>query len=130
MTIYQGIEKREFLRVDYTSQVDVRVFQKDELQVIPVGYTKNVSACGLLFESDVSFPMGSILVVNLDLNTLSNVIEMDASVIEVEGSLLARLVRVEEYVSDKSFGLGLCFIRKQELSDEDDVAQIVKILAS
>ena len=128
--MYEGIEKREFLRVDYNAKVNIDVLEEDRLRTIPDSFTKNVSACGLLVESDVSFAIGQTIVVRLDLHTLSNVIEIDDSVIEVSGCMLARVVRIEEYVVERKFGLGLCFLRKQELENETEVDRIVQLIDS
>ena len=128
MTTYEGIEKREFLRVPYNAQVEVKLYKKDLFNEMQNGMVRNVSSCGLLFETQECFSVGRFLLVTLDLNTLSNVVEVDNSVIEIEGRLLGRVVRVDEYQMNKEYGIGICFLRKSELDNEEDVRDMVKLL--
>ncbi|OED36752.1 hypothetical protein AB834_02600 [PVC group bacterium (ex Bugula neritina AB1)] len=132
MSIHDGIEKREFFRVPYESEIEIKIFRQNQLDKLPPGSSKNISACGLLLETDVSFPVGKILVLKLDLPTLSNLIEFDKSVIQSQNHLLGRTVRIEEYIADKKFGLGICFLKRYELTDDknSDIISILNCLES
>ncbi len=111
------IEKREFLRVDYEAVVHFSVFTNDMLRKMPRAITKNVSACGILFSSEDVIPVGTLVAIELNLQTVSHVIEIDDTVFMVEGKILGRIVRVEELVSG-SFDIGVCFIRSKQASDK------------
>ena len=122
---YEGIEKREFIRVRYDASIRVKVFTEDKLNQIDACYAKNISAGGILFESKEILDVGTLLVLNLDISTLSNVIEMDDSIVQVKDKIVARVVRIEEF--DNKYDIGVCFLRK-ESRHERKITKIINLI--
>lgn len=128
MSPYAGIEKREFLRVDYETKIEFGVFTDDELSNMPEGTSRNISACGILFTSSQKVEIGALIAVTLDIHTLNDVVEIDDSVIEVASRVIGRVVRVEEVVAGRRFDMGVCFVRQSEALEDEDVQQMIDIL--
>lgn len=128
MVSYDGIEKREFLRIEYDAPINYRIWELEKVQSMPLGAAKNISACGILFSVKKHLDVGTILVLKLDDHTLGDIVEIDDSVLEMNSNVLGRVVRVEEVVPDKNFELGVCFIRKDEASDDEDIQKILKAI--
>ncbi|MDB4349906.1 ATPase, T2SS/T4P/T4SS family, partial [Omnitrophica bacterium] len=102
---FSGKDKRIFERVDKKINLRYNIYVlKEELfeggpQLERFSVTKNISAGGLLFISNIPLPVGSILEVKLELP--------DA---EPPMQCLARVVRTQEEEPDKSYGIGLYFL--------------------
>ncbi|MBU0650699.1 PilZ domain-containing protein [bacterium] len=127
MELYEGIERREFLRLDYETPVKFTVCSDKEVFGVGDGVTKNVSASGVLFTSRETLNVGSFLSIKLDPHTFTDVVEIDDDVVHFDGKLLGKIVRVEEIVVNKKYDIGVCFVKSDEYS-ELDTDKIEKIL--
>lgn len=102
---FSGSDKRVFERLDRKLNVRFNIYiLKEELlesslHLERFSVTKNVSAGGLLFVSNISLPVGSILEMKLELP--------DA---EPPMQCMARIVRIVEVEPDKSYNIGVYFL--------------------
>ena len=77
------------------------------------------ASAGIMFASDKLATIGSLVAVKVDKATLSNIIDIDESIIEIGDRLLGRVLRIEEIILDKEYGIGVCFVKSQEVEVED-----------
>lgn len=102
---FSGSDKRIFERLDRKLNVrfTIYILKEELLESSPhlerFSVTKNVSAGGLLFVSNISLPVGSILEMKLELP--------DA---EPPMQCMARIVRTIEVEPDKSYNIGVYFL--------------------
>ena len=73
------------------------------------------------------FKVGQLIALNLDPHTLTDIVEIDDSVISLEQKVLGRVVRVEEVHPDRRYDLGVCFIRAEADTDEE-VKNVIQLL--
>lgn len=98
-------DRRTFFRLDIETRIDYKVIkikpkefkQSDEIDYI--SNTKDISAGGLVFVSNDPLPLGAIL-------------ELRISLLDEDKPMqcLARVVRVEERVTDNIYNIAVCFL--------------------
>ena len=103
--IGEPAERRVYPRLDVQFNIRYKVFKSKE-ELLKRGYapeyinsTKNISAGGLLFESNETIAVGAILELVIELPDGQESIEC-----------LARVVRVKEIEINKSYDIGACFL--------------------
>ncbi len=102
---FEHEDRRTFFRLDIETRIDYKVIkikpkefkQSDEINYI--SNTKDISAGGLFFVSNDPLPLGAIL-------------ELRISLLDEDKPMqcLARVVRVEERVTDNIYNIALCFL--------------------
>ena len=127
MKEHGGEEKREFLRVEFEAPLEFDVCSKEVSERV-IGFTKNISPCGVLFTVDKFIEPGTVIAIKFDEHTLRDVVELVDTVIEVKGKVLGRVVRVEEIVLKQKFDVGVCFVRsdKYQLENLDEIRKILE----
>ncbi len=132
MENFEGLEKRQFLRVDYYASISFELCKDGDLDAVGQGLAKNISSCGILFCSKNAASVGTFLVISLDLHTLTDLVEIDDRVVQEDGKLLGKVVRVEEVISNKEYDIGVCLVTSDEyhLFEDVDVAKIKELLAT
>ena len=121
-------EQREFLRLDYEAELDFKVLKGDKLSKKSEVYSRNMSACGLLFRTavDSSIPaISSIVWVGLDPKMMNICTEIEEDLIEYNNGVYGRVVRIAEGEHGKSYDIGICFLRKKDLRPEEIQALMV-----
>jgi len=127
MKFYEGIEKREFLRVDYEKKINFNICSPKAISSLAHAMTKNISSCGILFSSKKKLNVGDFVAIELDFHTLTDVVEIDDTVISIDDKLLGKIVRVEELVPNKEYDIGVCFVKDSD-ADRDDVKSVIDVL--
>ncbi|MBI5143999.1 MAG: Flp pilus assembly complex ATPase component TadA [Candidatus Omnitrophica bacterium] len=100
-----GSDRRTYGRLDSKVNLRYKIFKsrdasaKKENVAEQLSVTKNISAGGLLFTEDESLAIGSILEMAIELPEEKEAIEC-----------LARVVRVEEIRTGKSYEIAVCFL--------------------
>lgn len=115
-------DKREFLRVDYETHLNFKVLGGDKLTSKSDIVSRDVSACGLLFRTtnESSIPaLSSIVWVELDEKMMNVCSEIEADLIKHNGGVFGRVVRIAEGEPGLSYDIGVCFLRKGNLTDQD-----------
>ena len=94
--------KRVFIRLDNKIKLHYKIkakgFDKDG-KIDYLSNTENISAGGLLFVSNKSLPLGSILALKIELPDGNEPVEC-----------LSRLLRIEEIVVNKIYDIAVCFL--------------------
>ena len=120
-----GEEKREFLRMDYETPLNFRVLSGDKLTAKSDVFSQNISACGLLFRTsrESSIPaLSSIVWIELDQKMMNICAEIEADLIIHKSGVFGRVVRIAEGEPGKSYDIGICFLRKKDMTAEETQA--------
>lgn len=115
-------DKREFLRVDYEIPLNFKVLSGEKLTAKSDTFCRDISAAGILFrtESESSIPaLSSIVWVELDEKMLNVCSEIEHDLVKHESGIFGRVVRIAEGEPGKSYDIGVCFLRRSRLSDQD-----------
>lgn len=113
-------ENREFLRVDHESNVNFRELKPDKLANKNEVLTQNISACGLLFRTKQIPPaLSKIIWVELDPKMVNVCSEIEEDLLIKDGGILGRVVRIAEGEPEVSYDVGVCFLRRKDLKDEE-----------
>lgn len=110
--IYTGPERREFIRLDYSSVLAYKVCNPDTIQKLLQGYTMNVSQTGLLCTIGDKVSNGDILWLSFDRSTLILCVEMDRRCLIYQNGIIGKVVRVEH--EDSSYAVGIKFLDREE----------------
>ena len=115
-------DKREFLRVDYETPLNFKVLSGDKLTAKSDILSRDISACGLLFRTtnEFSIPaLSSIVWIELDEKMMNICSEIEHELVTHNGGVFGRVVRIAEGEPGKSYDIGVCFLRKGRLTDQD-----------
>ena len=102
---FTGQDRRTYIRLDKKINMRYKIFKsRDELlkkgfTMEQLSVTRNISAGGLLFSSVELLTIGSILELKIEVPDLGEPVEC-----------LARVVRVQEMIEDKSYEIAACFL--------------------
>ena len=118
---------REFLRMDHETTLKFREAKTDKLANRQEILTRNNSACGLLFRSEAIPPtLSSIIWVEMDPKMLGLCEEIESELLILNNGVLGRVVRIAEGEPGVSYDVGVCFLRKKNMSP----VEIESLLAS
>ena len=115
-------EKREFLRVDYETPLDYKVLSGDKLASKSDILCRNLSACGLLFRtsSESSIPsLSDIVWLGLDDHMMNICTEIEEDLILHNNGVFGRVVRIAEGEPGVSYDIGVCFLRRKNMTEEE-----------
>ncbi len=115
-------DRREFFRVIHKTPLKFKIYKGDKLSKKAEIVSKNISPSGLLFrtysELDIP-PIGSMVWVQLDDKMLNICEEIENDLIMKDEGLFGRVVRISEGEPGKSYDIGVCFLRRQNMDDSD-----------
>lgn len=115
-------EKREFLRVDYEAPLNLKVLKGDKLASKADVFSRNVSACGILFRTshESAIPaLSSIVWVELDPKMMNICAEIENDLIIHKSGVFGRVVRIAEGDPGKSYDIGICFLRRKNMTEDE-----------
>lgn len=115
---FTGDERREFLRLPYEHPLKFNICRKGLIKELQIGTTKNVSQNGMLFKAKTAPEIGTIILIETDLKTLANCIEVEDALVELNGRIMGKVVRALP-TEDGAHELGVQFIRVGEESEQD-----------
>ncbi|MFH1552916.1 MAG: hypothetical protein ABID83_04695 [Candidatus Omnitrophota bacterium] len=118
-------DKREFLRVDYETPLNFKVLSGEKMTAKADVFSRNVSACGLLFRtsSESSIPsLSSIVWIELDPKMMNICAEIEEDLVIHKNGVFGRVVRIAEGEPGKSYDVGVCFLRKKNMTKEEILA--------
>ena len=110
--IYTGSERREFLRLDYTAPLGLKVCKKQTISKLLEGYTADISPSGLLCNIKEKVRKNDILWLSFDRTTLDICSEIEKRVLIYQNGIIGKVVRIE--VKDESYNVGVQFITREE----------------
>jgi len=120
--MHNGSENREFFRVDYETKLNFKVLSGEKLDHRSEIFSRNVSACGLLFRTskESSIPvLSSIVWVELDPKMMAVCSEIEEDLVVHKDGIFGRVVRIAEGEPGKSYDIGVAFLRKKNMSKEE-----------
>ncbi len=114
---YPGREKREFFRYKHEKPVYYRNVgvpsrggkAAKSLQAI----SKNLSATGLLFTTELVPELSSVVIIELDYRTSQICREIETKAMILDNKLVGKVVRIEE-AGEGLYDIGVAFIKKSE----------------
>ncbi len=116
-------ERRKYYRMDRNcvlrcEKFSAKNFNEKELQDAAGGLVKNISAGGILFETNQSYPIGTLLKVELKLKGWekfkSEFYKLDVSSNDQPLVVLAKVTRVELIKSSEIYDIGLSIVSIDE----------------
>ncbi len=115
-------EKREFLRIEHDAPLNFKVLSGERLIKKSDIFSRNISASGLLFRTtaETSIPaLSSIVWIELDDKLLNVCSEIENDLVIHKNGLFGRVVRIAEGEPGKSYDIGVCFLRKKDMTEEE-----------
>ncbi|MBU1894517.1 MAG: hypothetical protein ABIH85_06435 [Candidatus Omnitrophota bacterium] len=115
-------DRREFLRVDYDTELNFKVLKGEKFAGKSDIHARNISACGLLFKtsSESSIPaLSSTVWIELDQKLMNICEEIEDDLVIHKNGIFGRVVRIAEGDPGKSYDIGVCFLRKSDMSAEE-----------
>ena len=128
MEPFSGEDKREFLRIDHEALIEFKMLKSGKLSSKKDSLTRNISASGLLFrvETETAIPaLSAIIWIKLDEKMLNICAEIEEDLILFENGVFARVVRISEGQAGLSYDIGVSFLRKKNMS-EDDIKELTE----
>lgn len=111
--LYNGQERREFLRLDYATPIAYKVCNKKTVSNLLNGYTSNISQSGLLCEIKDKVKKDDILWLSFDRATLSICEDLEKRALIYQNGVVGKVVRIEHKVED-AYNVGIQFITREE----------------
>jgi len=114
---YPGKEKREFFRYKHEKPVYYRNMgtpsQGGKAAKSLTAISKNLSASGLLFTTELVPELSSIVVIELDYRTTLICREIESKALMLDNKLIGKVVRIED-AGEGFYDIGVAFIKKTE----------------
>jgi calcineurin-like phosphoesterase family protein len=110
---YTGMERREFLRLDYATPLAYKVCKEETISKLLNGYTVNISEAGLLCNIKDTVKPEDILWLSFDKSILFICEEIESRTLIYQNGIIGKVVRIENN-TDGSFSVGVKFITREE----------------
>ncbi|NQT23117.1 MAG: PilZ domain-containing protein [Candidatus Omnitrophica bacterium] len=128
MNEYRGKERRQFLRYDFEKPFRYSVINTPEdkgvFSKMMDAFSKNISASGILFTAKEVPKIASLLMLDLDYQTLKICQEIESRVLIIRNKIVGKVVRIEDN-EDGLCGIGIAFIKKSDALSKD-IEQLIK----
>ncbi len=115
--LYTGLERRQFIRLDYITPLDYKVCKKETITKLLQGYTSNVSKTGLLCTIKQKVEPEDILWLVFDRDTLTICQDIEKSSLVYQNGIIGKVARVE-LKEDNTYRIGIHFITREEKSKQ------------
>lgn len=113
-------DNREFLRIDHETTLNFREVKAEKLSNKHEVLTQNISACGVLFRTQQVPPaLSSLIWIEMDQKMLNICSEIEEDLIFRDQGILGRVVRIAEGDPGISYDVGVCFLRKKDMTEEE-----------
>ena len=110
---YAGPERREFLRLDYTTPLAYKVCKQQTISKLLEGYTVNISEAGLLCNIKDMVKPEDILWLSFDKSILIICEEIESRTLIYQNGVIGKVVRIENNTNG-TFSVGVKFITREE----------------
>lgn len=110
---YKGKERRDFIRLDYSSPLAFKVCKKKTVSKLLEGYTSDISQSGVLCNVREKVKKGDLVWLSFDKSTLNICEEIEKRVLIYQSGVIGRVARVKPKNSN-SFDVGVRFITREE----------------
>ena len=118
---YSNADRREFFRISYKSPLQIKFYDSTAGATLQDASTSNISQSGVLFQTGEHPPrLSSLVWMSLDTRTLKICREIESRALILNNGVLGKVVRVEEDAGqDKTYDVGVCFLRKDQKESRD-----------
>lgn len=110
---YSGIERRQYVRLDYLMPLAYKVCKGNTISKILQGYTANVSEKGLLCRIKDKVQKEDILWLAFDRTTLGICEDVERKSLIYQNGVIGKVVRIEPK-GDDTYSVGIQFITREE----------------
>jgi len=110
---YAGPERREFLRLPYSTPLAYKVCNPETLSKLLAGYTVNVSQAGLLCSIKDEVRVEDVLWLAFDKSILIFCSEIERHSLIYQNGVIGKVVRVSRN-ENKTYDIGIKFITLEE----------------
>lgn len=111
--VYKGQERRQFVRLDYTTPLAYKVCKKKTISKLLQGYTANISQTGLLCNIKEKVKKDDILWVSFDRAALGICEDIEKRSLIYQNGVIGKVARTE-HKSNGSYNVGIQFITREE----------------
>jgi hypothetical protein len=123
---HEGEERREFLRIDYETSLNFKELKGEKLSPKADAFSRNISACGILFRTEKIPPaLSSVVWIQIDDKIMNVCTEIESDLVMHNGGVFGRVVRIAEGEPGKSYDVGVAFLRRKNMTE----AEIEQLLA-
>jgi len=110
---YEETERRQFIRLDYTTPLSYKVCKQETVTRLLSGYTSNVSEAGLLCRIAQKVNIDDILWLAFDRGTLGICSELEKNALIYQSGVIGKVVRIiPGDLGD--FEVGIRFVTREE----------------
>lgn len=113
--VYNGPERRQFMRIDYAAPLAFKICRKETLSKILEGYTSDVSQSGLMCSIKEKVNHDDILWLAFDRAVLNICEELEKKSLIYQNGIVGKVVRIESK-EDSTYEVGIQFITREEKS--------------
>jgi len=110
---YNGPERRQFVRLDYTSPLGFKVCKKKTVSKLLQGYTADISQAGLLCNIKEKVKINDILWLSFNRAILSICEELEKRALIYQNGIIGKVVRVKPK-NGGTYDVGIRFITREE----------------
>lgn len=111
--MYKGPERRQFVRLDYTTPLAYKVCKKTTVANLLKGYTADISNAGLLCNIRERVSINDILWLSFDRATLSICKDLERQSLIYQSGIVGKVVRIE-HKKNGTYNVGIQFITREE----------------
>jgi hypothetical protein len=111
--IYNGPERRKFVRLDYVAPLACKVCKKETVSKLLEGYTANISQTGLLCNIKDKVKKDDLLWLSFDKDTLSICGEAEKRSLIYQNGVIGKVVRSQQKI-DGTYDIGIRFLTREE----------------
>ena len=111
---YKGHDRRQFVRLDYTTPIAYKVCSKETISRLLEGYTSDISVSGLFCSIKEKVHKEDILWLAFDRGALSICAEMEKRCLIYQNGIIGKVVRVEYNEKDNVYRIGIQFVTREE----------------
>lgn len=113
MDAYQGHERRQFVRLDYTTPLNYKVCKKKTVAKLLKGYIADISQAGIFCRIKEKVKKKDILWLSFDRPTLTICEDLERRSLIYQNGIIGKVVRIEPK-SKNTYNVGLQFITREE----------------
>ena len=120
-------DKRDFIRMSFEKPFEFKVCSINLISELHLASSRNVSQTGMCFSTNSNPPIGTILKIKVDLETLAKCIRVEHMLFELNDSILGKVMWVR--ASSVEVGIndvGVAFIKTGE-AETSDVKEAVQL---
>ncbi len=110
---YLGPDRRQFIRLDYSSPLNYKICNQGIISKLFEGYTVNISERGVLCTLNEKVNLGDILWLSFDRGALSLFEDIDKHILIYQSGIIGKVARID-HKEDDSFNIGVHFLMREE----------------